>query len=172
MPATDHSAERQVRYTGGPPWTKLRRRQVHLGVFRHFRPRPQRMATLVAGGFTTRAPVTLQLLGKTLLHAALVGAAVGLDVPSPSSKGLDLTQHWVLARLARYTPCVRPAKAPRPEQGPAFRPWLLVVLPGVGAALRGSGLEAGTRDAWRRDRCDHRRDSHNQRSESAGACRS
>ncbi|MFO0736521.1 MAG: chloride channel protein [Labilithrix sp.] len=95
------------------------------------------MATLVAGGFTTRAPVTLQLLGKTLLHAALVGAAVGL-VCLAFVEGLDLTQHWVLARLAGYTPLRAAGEgAPDLNGAPAFRPWLLVVLPGVGAALGG-----------------------------------
>ncbi len=102
-------------------------------------PRPvlQRMATLVAGGLSARAPVTLQILGKTLLHAAIVGAVVGV-VSLVFVEGLDLTQHWVLTRLAGYLPLRAAGEGgPSLAEGPSFRPWLLLVLPGIGALLGG-----------------------------------
>lgn len=102
-------------------------------------PRPilQRMAMLVAGGLSARAPVTLQLLGKTLLHVAVVGAAVGI-ASLFFVRGLDLTQQWVLTALAGYIP-LRAAGEGAPElaDAPTFRPWLLLVLPGIGALIGG-----------------------------------
>ena len=101
-------------------------------------PRPvlQRMATLVAGGLSARAPVTLQILGKTLLHAVIVGAVVGV-VSLVFVEGLDLTQHWVLTRLAGYLPLRAAGEGdPSLAEGPSFRPWLLLVLPASDGAAR------------------------------------
>jgi CIC family chloride channel protein len=100
-------------------------------------PALRRLARLVDAGFTARAPLTLQLLGRVLLHAAAVGAAVGV-VSLLFVQGLDLVQHLVLERLCGYVPL---RAAGEPDLGAphvAFRPWLLVLVPGVGALLGGA----------------------------------
>jgi len=84
-----------------------------------------------------RAPITLQLLGRTLLHAAVVGAAVGV-FSVLFVLGLELVQHGVLETLTGYRPL---RAAGEPETGfrsePVFRPWLLLVVPAVGALASG-----------------------------------
>ena len=55
-------------------------------------------------GFVGRTPPTLQLLGRVLLHAAAVGAAVGF-VSLLFVEGLEVTQHFVLERLAGQYLC-------------------------------------------------------------------
>jgi CIC family chloride channel protein len=85
-----------------------------------------------------RPPLELQLLGRTLLHAALVGAAAGLAC-SFFFGALEVAQHLLLERLAGYLPLraqgdggMMAAVAHRP-----FRPWLVWILPGLGALLAG-----------------------------------
>lgn len=84
-----------------------------------------------------RAPLTLQLLGRVLLHAAAVGAAVGF-VSVVFVHGLELVQHLVLERLAGYMP-LRAAGEIAIVDGDRtpFRPWMLVFIPAIGAL--GSG---------------------------------
>src|SRR4051812_38893845 len=98
-------------------------------------PALRRLAALLDSGFVGRAPPTLQILGRVLLHAAAVGATVGL-VSLLFVEGLDVTQHLVLERLAGYLP-LRAADEGEllgPMRTP-FRPWLLWLLPAVGALL-------------------------------------
>ena len=47
------------------------------------------------------APLELQLLGRTLLHSILVGAAVGL-AGSLLYRALEFAEHTLLQRLAGY----------------------------------------------------------------------
>src|SRR3954469_17428293 len=78
--------------------------------------------------------VDLTIVGRTLLHAALVGAAAGL-VGAAFFAGLESVQRLLLENLGGYHP-LRPAgenflgESTRPH---VFRPWLLVLLPPVGA---------------------------------------
>ncbi len=89
-----------------------------------------RLRTLV------ETPQTLQLLGKMLLHAAAVGAAVGV-ASLLFVKGLELAESWILVHLAGYRP-LRAAGEPMHENvGNTFRPWLLFFVPALGAALGG-----------------------------------
>jgi CIC family chloride channel protein len=82
--------------------------------------------------------VDLTIVGRTLLHAALVGAAAGL-VGAAFFAGLEYVQRLLLEDLGGYHP-LRAAgenflgESTRPH---VFRPWLLVLLPAVGALASG-----------------------------------
>lgn len=87
-----------------------------------------------------RAPMTLQLLGRTLLHSAAVGAAVGV-VSVLFVLGLELVQYGVLETLAGYRPLRAAGETQTGFDGERpFRPWLLLFVPAIGAL--GSGLVA------------------------------
>ncbi len=97
----------------------------------------RRLTALFDGSLASRAPLTLQLLGRLLLQAAAVGAAVGV-VGVLFVQALDLTQHLLLERLAGYIPLRAAGEGlPLPRDGVVFRPWLLLFLPGLGALLAG-----------------------------------
>jgi CIC family chloride channel protein len=109
------------------------------------------MASTLPGGKVARArwpglrallrpsdePFALQLLGRTLLHAALVGAAAGL-AGAAFLAALEYAQRLVLEDLAGYVILRAHGEtfvgAPRPTP---FRPWLLALLPAAGAFLGG-----------------------------------
>ena len=82
--------------------------------------------------------VDLTIIGRTLLHAALVGAAAGL-VGAAFFAGLEYMQRLVLEDLGGYHPLRAAGEnflgALRTEH--KFRPWLLVLLPAVGALASG-----------------------------------
>ncbi len=81
-------------------------------------------------------PIDLTLLGRTLFHAAIVGAAAGL-VGSLFFYALERTQHLVLHDLAGYR-ALRAHGELEPEgNGTPFRPWVLWLIPAVGALLGG-----------------------------------
>lgn len=82
-------------------------------------------------------PLELQLLGRTLLHAALVGVVVGM-AGSLFVVGLELAQTWLLEAATGYVP-LRTAGEPVLFQAPhtPFRPWLLVFVPALGALAGG-----------------------------------
>lgn len=84
------------------------------------------------------APLDLRILGRTLLHAALVGAAAGL-LGAGFFYGLELIQHYLLERLCGYTPLRAHGEyiVPLSTSEPKFRPWLLVFLPALGGLLSG-----------------------------------
>lgn len=101
-------------------------------------PALRRFTQLVNRGFRARTPLALQLLGKTLLHAAAVGAAVGL-ASLLFVEGLEVAHHWLVERLAGYVPLLAAGEITSESPGPrSFRPWLLVVLPGLGALVSGA----------------------------------
>src|ERR1700687_2734626 len=84
-------------------------------------------------------PVDLRIVGRTLLHAALVGLAAGV-MGAAFFVALELIQKYVLEALAGYRVLrasgetfLPPLDAARP-----FRPWLLLIFPAVGAL--GAGL--------------------------------
>ncbi len=100
-------------------------------------PALRRLTALLEGGFVGRAPPTLQLLGRVLLHAAAVGATVGF-VSLLFVEGLDLTQHFVLERLAGYLPLRAAGEGDLGPMRTPFRPWLLWLLPAIGALIGGA----------------------------------
>lgn len=84
-------------------------------------------------------PVDLRIVGRTLLHAALVGVAAGL-MGAAFFAALELVQRFVLELFAGYR-VLRAAGetfVPELEAGHPFRWWLLLFLPAVGAL--GAGL--------------------------------
>jgi chloride channel protein, CIC family len=76
-------------------------------------------------------------LGRMLLHAALVGALTGL-VGSLFFVALEIVQAFFLEDLAGYRPLKAYGEALMPSfDATPFRPWLLVLLPAVGALVGG-----------------------------------
>jgi chloride channel protein, CIC family len=86
-----------------------------------------------------RAPIDLQILGRVLLHAALVGAAAGL-LGSLFFTGVEAVQRISLETWAGYIPLRAGGERILGEMpGPVpFRPWLLCVIPAAGALLGGA----------------------------------
>ncbi|HKQ71286.1 MAG TPA: chloride channel protein [Polyangiaceae bacterium] len=80
----------------------------------------------------------LRYLGRMLLHAALVGALTG-SVGSAFFVALELTQTFLLEDLAGYLPLRASGESVLGSVSfTPFRPWLLALLPGLGAL--GAGL--------------------------------
>jgi CIC family chloride channel protein len=84
------------------------------------------------------APVDLRIVGRTLLHAALVGAVAGL-MGAAFFAGCEFVQRLLLEDLGGYHALRAHGETFLHEaaEGRAFRPWLLVVLPAVGALAGG-----------------------------------
>ncbi|WP_394823717.1 chloride channel protein [Pendulispora albinea] len=80
----------------------------------------------------------LQLLGRTLLHAALVGAAAGL-AGTLFFAALEFVATLVLDELAGYIPLRAHGEELIGSQAHAapFRPWLLWAVPALGALAAG-----------------------------------
>jgi CIC family chloride channel protein len=97
----------------------------------------KRLETLLRLSLGNRQQLALQMLGRVLLHAALVGAAAGL-VGTLFVAGLELTQNLVLGRLAGYLP-LRADGEEIVSSGHVmtFHAWLLFALPAVGALVGG-----------------------------------
>ena len=123
------------------------------------RPAPRRLTALRRLLDAARAPIEFQILGRVLLHAALVGAAAGL-LGSLFFAGVEAVQR-VGARVAgrdtcRFAPAASGSWA-RSTTPPPFRPWLLLVVPAAGALIARGDLDlARARDARRRQRRHHR----------------
>ncbi|HEY8946693.1 MAG TPA: chloride channel protein, partial [Polyangiaceae bacterium] len=84
------------------------------------------------------SPIELQLLGRTLLHSVLVGATAGL-VGSCLYYALELTELWMLEGLAGYQNLrAGGEQVTHAVDRPEFRPWLLALLPALGALIAGT----------------------------------
>jgi CIC family chloride channel protein len=83
------------------------------------------------------APLDFQILGRVLLHAALVGAAAGL-IGSLFVMGLELAQQVLLEELTGYLPLKAAGELVRASDPATWRPWLLWVIPGIGALIGGA----------------------------------
>jgi CIC family chloride channel protein len=99
---------------------------------------PRGARGLLSALFTETSPLDLRIIGRTLLHAALVGAAAGL-VAVLFFGGLEIVETFLLGRLAGYVRLRAHGETvfgtdPEPV---AFRPWLLVVIPALGALAGG-----------------------------------
>jgi CIC family chloride channel protein len=83
-------------------------------------------------------PPDLRVVGRTLAHAAIVGAAAGL-MGAAFFATLELVQRLVLEDVGGYRPLRASGETFLPEIGHLahFRPWLLVLLPAVGALAGG-----------------------------------
>jgi CIC family chloride channel protein len=82
-------------------------------------------------------PLELQIVGRTLFHALLVGAAAGV-VGAAFFAALEYLQSFLLEGLAGYH-ILRAHGELFVEKswGTPFRPWLLLLLPAAGALLGG-----------------------------------
>jgi CIC family chloride channel protein len=85
-----------------------------------------------------RSPIPVQLLGRTLLRAALVGVAAGL-IGSVFFLGVEVVQQFVLERLCGYVPLRAAGERITGDVGQTpFRWWLVWLMPALGAL--GAGL--------------------------------
>jgi CIC family chloride channel protein len=86
-----------------------------------------------------RTPIEFQILGRVLLHAALVGAAAGL-MGSLFFAAVEGVQRIALEGWTGYLPLRAGGERLLGEMSkpPPFRPWLLVVVPAVGALISGA----------------------------------
>ncbi|HZS37621.1 MAG TPA: chloride channel protein [Polyangia bacterium] len=107
--------------------------------------RPRRFLRVPIGGrilaslIPESAPLDMRIVGRTLLHAALVGVGAGL-IGAAFFAGLEYMQFFVLEALAGYQPLR--ASGERIIHGSGadarvFRPWLLLFLPALGALAGG-----------------------------------
>ncbi|MFO0761667.1 MAG: chloride channel protein [Byssovorax sp.] len=88
--------------------------------------------------FADTSPLDLRLLGRTLLHAALVGVVAGLAAVLFFG-GLELVEDFLLARLTGYARLRAHGEGvlgPVSEHG-HIRLWLLPVIPALGALAGG-----------------------------------
>ena len=83
-------------------------------------------------------PLELQLAGRTLLHAALVGLAAGI-LGCLFFAGAELLQRVALEELAGYHPlrAVGESVFDTTASHGSLRPWLLVLIPAAGALVGG-----------------------------------
>jgi CIC family chloride channel protein len=88
--------------------------------------------------FAETAPLDLRLVGRTLLRAALVGAAAGL-AGAAFFAGLEYLQLFLLEYLVGYEPLRAEGEtfAGGLVHQPEFRPWLLLFLPALGGLACG-----------------------------------
>jgi CIC family chloride channel protein len=86
-----------------------------------------------------RTPLEFQILGRVLLHAALVGAAAGL-LGSLFFAGVEAVQRVMLEWTAGYAPLRAGGEQILGEAShrTPFRPWLLFLIPAAGALLAGA----------------------------------
>jgi CIC family chloride channel protein len=95
---------------------------------------PRGLLALIA---LQEAPLELQLLGRTLLHAALVGLGAGL-IGVLFFLGLDLMQHWLLEFPTGFLPLRAVGEHTLTSgAGSPYRPWLLMFVPALGAIAAG-----------------------------------
>ena len=84
------------------------------------------------------APADLRIVGRMLLHAAIVGMAAGL-MGAAFFAALEVVQRLILEDLGGYRPLRAHGETFLPELTNLghFRPWLLAIVPAVGALASG-----------------------------------
>ncbi len=93
--------------------------------------------SFLPSGLFRSTPLDLRIVGRTLLHAALVGVAAGL-VGAALFAAIEYLQVLVLERYVGYRPLRAFGEefAAGTEPG-RFQPWLLLFVPAVGGLLTG-----------------------------------
>jgi len=117
------------------------RRASLAAAFRRLRRRSQER---LLGGLTLGSalgvatpPLDLRLVGRTLVHAALVGVGAGL-VGAAFFVGLEYTQHALLGHLGGYTPLrAHGERLTDLTHALVLRPLVVMLLPPAGALLAG-----------------------------------
>jgi CIC family chloride channel protein len=100
-------------------------------------PERERNRRLLSALLATATPIDLRIVGRTLLHAALVGAAAGV-ISAVFFAALEIVERLVLGSLAGYMPIrARGETFLEGHEAGVFRPWLLLFLPAAGALLSG-----------------------------------
>src|SRR5262245_51499124 len=99
---------------------------------------PREGRGLLAALFAETAPIDLRILGRTLLHAALVGLLAGL-VAVLFFGALEQVEVLLLGHLAGYSRLRAHGETMLAgETAPtAFRPWLVLIIPALGALAGG-----------------------------------
>lgn len=100
--------------------------------------------TIFSALFTDTSPLDLRLLGRTLIHAVFVGIVAGL-MSVLFFGGLEIVEELLLSKLAGYERIRAAGESMTsifggegsPGHPGKFRPWLLVILPGLGALAGG-----------------------------------
>src|SRR3954468_9329794 len=84
------------------------------------------------------APADLRIVGRMLLHAAIVGVAAGL-MGAAFFAALEVVQRLILEDLGGYRPLRAHGETflPKLTNLGHFRPWLLAIVPAVGALASG-----------------------------------
>jgi CIC family chloride channel protein len=83
------------------------------------------------------APLDLRFVGRTLLHTALIGLGAGL-IGAAFFAALEWVQYFLLEMLGGYVPLRAAGERIIEERGTRpFRPWLVMILPAIGAAVGG-----------------------------------
>lgn len=91
----------------------------------------------LAAFLTDASPIDLRIVGRTFLHAALVGAAAGL-VGAMFFAALEMVERTLLGGLAGYVAVRAHGETFLAHHEPTvFRPWLLLFIPAAGALLSG-----------------------------------
>ncbi len=92
---------------------------------------------LLSALFVDASPIDLRLVGRTLLHAALVGVGAGV-VAVVFFAALEIVDRLFLVRLAGYRALRAAGESFFGEHTVgAFRPWLLMILPALGGIASG-----------------------------------
>lgn len=100
-------------------------------------PKPLARSPLAAALGAMAPPLDLRILGRTLLHTAVVGLAAGL-LGAAFFAGLEYTQSFLLEHVAGYTPLRAHGEKILGEASTlVLRPWVILVLPAAGALLAG-----------------------------------
>ena len=84
------------------------------------------------------APADLRIVGRMLFHAAIVGVAAGL-MGAAFFAALEVVQRLILEELGGYRPLRAHGETFLPELANLgrFRPWLLALVPAIGALASG-----------------------------------
>lgn len=100
-------------------------------------PRGLRARRLFPSILAAAAPIDLRIVGRTLLHAALVGAAAGI-VGALFFAALEIVERFILGSLAGYNSLRAAGEKFLAGHHPGpFRPYLLLFLPALGALASG-----------------------------------
>jgi CIC family chloride channel protein len=111
-------------------------RQLRLGSLLDRRT-PDGDRNLLALFWSVAPPLEVGILGRTLLHTAVVGLAAGL-VGAAFFAGLEYAQRLFLDGWAGFTPLrAHGERIVREHVSSVFRPWVIAVLPAAGGLLAG-----------------------------------
>lgn len=92
----------------------------------------------LVGAMRPAEPLELQIVGRTLLHAAAVGLGAGV-LGCLFFAGAELAQNLLLERLAGYEPLRAAGEQVWGHiEAPSLRLWLLALIPALGALLAGA----------------------------------